>query len=76
MAIKKIEGFIYTCDRCGVTHTQDGGSGHYTNSCPPGWLRVDVHGEPRYLDEHNLCAKCSDAVVSALMPIQQPVVAK
>ncbi len=66
MAIKKIEGFLYTCDRCGATHEQNGGTGHYTNSRPPGWLRLTVLGTALCRSGYDLCEKCKSDVIAVL----------
>lgn len=45
MAVRTIpQSYEYACDFCGETHLQTGASGHYTDSCPPGWLGISLHG--------------------------------
>jgi len=65
MAIKELEGFLYTCDRCGATHEQNNGRRHYANSCPPGWLFINAFKESRCL-KYNLCAECGAHVMTPL----------
>jgi hypothetical protein len=41
MIIEEIpRAFKYTCSRCGTEHIQRNASGHYTESTPPGWIKV------------------------------------
>ena len=42
MAIREIaKSYEYKCDGCGEIHLQENANGHYTNSTPPGWGRLN-----------------------------------
>jgi len=69
MSVKKFEGFIYTCESCDKIHRQEGATGHYTQSTPPGWLSFSYYigdgGEP-YQQQKLVCDECSKWFVSAI----------
>jgi hypothetical protein len=67
MSVQKIEGFLYSCDKCRVEHRADGMTGHYTQSTPPNWMSLNWWiGECSHRGDVLLCPSCSVGIKLAI----------
>ncbi len=72
MAVQEIpKSYLYTCDACGATHTQEHAYGHYTDSTPPNWSKLflcvrDHECLCRFRHDRLLCAQCTDNASTVL----------
>ncbi len=83
MAVTEVpKSYIYTCDSCGETHTQENANGHYSNSRPSYWSNLIIEkdaydyqgaavadGSVRLL----LCNKCTSDIIDAVNEVAKKV---
>ncbi len=67
MSVREIpKSYEYTCDGCGRKHVQEGATGHYRNSSPPGWAKILWRPSEGSDTEWSLCEKCKQFITRQL----------